>query len=679
MATTPTNLPITSEDPRDLKFNAGKFDEVMTSDAHYYTDRFGVKRFTISGFQYTAEEAIRNYGYITMDSFEDGAALTLPNQVLRYEATGEYYRWDGELPKTVPAGSTPASTGGVGLGAWLSVGDAALRNNLSLVDGYHLIGSASYSDIRGYSGSASVIYCHGISNIFDAGSGYFYLDNSDTTSLDNGGTILVDSNGGRWKRKIVNNVILAEWFGVKADWDGTTGTDNAMPMQKALAAVPASSGELVFPAGNIMYTQMFSINRSNITVRGAGNRVTHFVPHTIASKAAMEVNNGSWDYSTNTYTLSGSSFGHTILRDFSMDGTSTTGSTGIVFARATLGCRLESLTIENFSVGHRAYGSWYSRMQNVILANNGVNMYMDYATNDWSAIACEFISTPGSAVATQAHFESQGNGTNIAVSFVGCSFDGLPEQFGCYFKGIYNLSFSGATYAEVYPSDTNLNSPFFLFGKTSVGVDFSGVHMTAGTDYAGTFVKCGTENDGNDIGVNTMKIDSCFLYKSGANTCKSVDTQFGTNIEFGVNRFEGPLVIPNQHAVVSSVQTSTFIPSVTGTSDIKIPVAIIRKTFSIPVVRISVKFLSNATISGSQFIRIVDNNDNVIVNYPFTGTVTAGTTVNLTDIAADGYVTTTGKASINSVMAKGSVLNLWTYKNGGSSDWPMMSVIVEHV
>lgn len=127
MATTPTNKPIPSEDPRDLKFNAGKIDEVVTSKNHYYTDRFGVRRFTIAGFQYTAEEAIRNYGYITIDSFEDGATLTLPNQVLRYEATGEYYRWDGELPKSVPAGSTPETSGGVGLGKWLSVGDATAR------------------------------------------------------------------------------------------------------------------------------------------------------------------------------------------------------------------------------------------------------------------------------------------------------------------------------------------------------------------------------------------------------------------------------------------------------------------------------------------------------------------------------------------------------------------------
>lgn len=141
MATTPTNKPIPSEDPRDLKFNAGKIDEVVTSDAHYYTDRFGVRRWTIAGLQFTAEEAIRNYGYITMDSFEDGATLTLPNQTLRYEANGEYYRWDGEFPKTVPSGSTPETSGGIGLGAWVSVGDASLRSALASENGALIIGN----------------------------------------------------------------------------------------------------------------------------------------------------------------------------------------------------------------------------------------------------------------------------------------------------------------------------------------------------------------------------------------------------------------------------------------------------------------------------------------------------------------------------------------------------------
>lgn len=58
MATTPTNKPIPSEDPRDLKFNAGKIDEVVNSDNDSYTDRFGKTRITVSGFEKKANNKI---------------------------------------------------------------------------------------------------------------------------------------------------------------------------------------------------------------------------------------------------------------------------------------------------------------------------------------------------------------------------------------------------------------------------------------------------------------------------------------------------------------------------------------------------------------------------------------------------------------------------------------------
>ncbi|WP_333896575.1 exo-alpha-sialidase [Mixta calida] len=133
MATQPTQNPVPSESPRDLKFNAGKIDEFVTSLALKYQDRFGTEHYTIEGLLQLAQEAIAAFGWITVDSFQDGATLKLPNQVLRDESTGEYYRWDGVLPKEVPPGSTPASTGGVGKGAWLSVGDAALREQLGQI------------------------------------------------------------------------------------------------------------------------------------------------------------------------------------------------------------------------------------------------------------------------------------------------------------------------------------------------------------------------------------------------------------------------------------------------------------------------------------------------------------------------------------------------------------------
>ncbi|MGC8426698.1 exo-alpha-sialidase [Mixta calida] len=136
MATQPTQNPVPSESPRDLKFNAGKIDEFVTSLALKYQDRFGTEHYTIEGLRQLAQEAIAAFGWIPVDSFQDGATLTLPNQVLRWakpDGDGEYYRWDGALPKEVPPGSAPASTGGVGKGAWLSVGDAALREQLGQI------------------------------------------------------------------------------------------------------------------------------------------------------------------------------------------------------------------------------------------------------------------------------------------------------------------------------------------------------------------------------------------------------------------------------------------------------------------------------------------------------------------------------------------------------------------
>lgn len=207
MATTPTSLPIPSEDPRDLKFNAGKIDEFVTSENLYYEDRFGTERFTIAGINYTASQAISQFGYITLDSFEDGATITLPNQALRYEATGEYYRWDGVLPpggKVVPAGSTPLSTGGIGAGAWLSVGDATLRTSLAASGGVGLVNGAVktvpyFSNvINGNHGLATMIRT--VEHHAGGAGGITYKRSGTTGTPSTGNEVLCyDANGVGWQ------------------------------------------------------------------------------------------------------------------------------------------------------------------------------------------------------------------------------------------------------------------------------------------------------------------------------------------------------------------------------------------------------------------------------------------------------------------------------------------------
>lgn len=56
---------------------------------------------------------------------------------------GQFYLWKGAYPKTIPASSSPSTTGGVSDAGWLPWGDITLRNELSSSGGSGLIGRGS--------------------------------------------------------------------------------------------------------------------------------------------------------------------------------------------------------------------------------------------------------------------------------------------------------------------------------------------------------------------------------------------------------------------------------------------------------------------------------------------------------------------------------------------------------
>lgn len=58
MATTPNQKPVPSEDYANMRFNAGKFDEFMTSTASSYVDRLGVTHLTVKGIQASVTGAL---------------------------------------------------------------------------------------------------------------------------------------------------------------------------------------------------------------------------------------------------------------------------------------------------------------------------------------------------------------------------------------------------------------------------------------------------------------------------------------------------------------------------------------------------------------------------------------------------------------------------------------------
>lgn len=82
----------------------------------------------------------------------------------------------------------------------------------------------------------------------DGGGDAFYLDAADTTTADNGGTVIVATDGARWK-SFTPKILNARRFGAKAD-----GSDDATALRNCFTAWEAASGttgvaKMVVPAG----------------------------------------------------------------------------------------------------------------------------------------------------------------------------------------------------------------------------------------------------------------------------------------------------------------------------------------------------------------------------------------------------------------------------------------------
>lgn len=223
MATTPTNNPIPSEDPRDLKFNAGKIDEEVNGSADYYADRFGVQRLTNTGrdnqFQdaqtqresvFVASQAdkearfqqfLLSSGYQFLGDYENGPyTITARNQIIRYQ--NEFWRLNA-------ATNPQYTTTGVNSTSWatdvthlVSVGDANLRQELYQPTGLGLIGQCStMSALRnivfnqvgqqiflkehtsGQSAGGGIFYCHSLSSVG-------YTDDNGCQIINNAGQVL---------------------------------------------------------------------------------------------------------------------------------------------------------------------------------------------------------------------------------------------------------------------------------------------------------------------------------------------------------------------------------------------------------------------------------------------------------------------------------------------------------
>jgi hypothetical protein len=162
----------------------------------------------------------------------------------------------------------------------------------------------SYTALRAYTGRASG------ANITSGGvAGRFQRDAGDTTSADNGGTIIVDGSGRRWKRLFAGDVNVM-WFG--ATGNGTT--DDTTAIQRAINFIKSvTGGTLYFPNGTYSVGSVYTLpsggsyldqymidvsNTVNLTLRGESKSAVirlknHFLDGGVDAQSNAHIFSGS--------------------------------------------------------------------------------------------------------------------------------------------------------------------------------------------------------------------------------------------------------------------------------------------------------------------------------------------------------------------------------------------------
>jgi hypothetical protein len=121
---------------------------------------------------------------------------------------------------------------------------------------------------------SAVVYVEGYYVGADGGEGMFWHDAADTTSADNGGTIIVDAAGNRWYRERNKEALNIFWFGIHS------GGDSAPALNAALAALPTGGGEIAFQPykhtfnSAITYTYPSAQKPFRVSFTGSGENAT---------------------------------------------------------------------------------------------------------------------------------------------------------------------------------------------------------------------------------------------------------------------------------------------------------------------------------------------------------------------------------------------------------------------
>jgi len=159
----------------------------------------------------------------------------------------------------------------------------------------------------------------------DGGEGVFVYVPSDTTSADNGGTIIVDASGHRWHRDQPAGPISVKWFGAA----GNGSSDDTAEFAAAIAV----GGNIYVPEGNYVISSKLAIP-SSVALIGAAEKPT------ITTTAA-------------TYTLFSITGSDVVVRNFTIQNAAKTGGADVSIDVGS--GTITNVTVDNL-ITHNSYG-----------------------------------------------------------------------------------------------------------------------------------------------------------------------------------------------------------------------------------------------------------------------------------------------------------------------------------
>ena len=316
MTTFNTGNPIGSTDARDRLDNSENLDLAVNSLSQTFVDRLGRTRDTLEGIY-------QKSAYYRAGTFDAGYTLTNNRQTLEYG--GHEYSWAGTFPKVVAAGATPATSGGIGAGAWVDRTDVTLRSELAAAGGAGLIGTTRGDTVENeLSKAMSVLLPSGdvdAKNVSNS-SGRNVADNymqiermkKAIAALDNSGAVIIlgDSiSNGQGASTYKNSFIYKFCRSIFNRMNGVNSVDKGygfetvMNMATAIKAPGVSHTGSVITSSGVVNSRLLLSNGQSLKITGREVRsVDIFYDASLSTGGLVFALNGS-TYATKALSGSG--------------------------------------------------------------------------------------------------------------------------------------------------------------------------------------------------------------------------------------------------------------------------------------------------------------------------------------------------------------------------------------